>query len=92
MNHRFRISTTEIVNTGRIFFTANQYDPTTACVPLEIWSGGVRTADSDASKVLFIQDSGHTEDCQRSEYVARDSVLEAQKEELQTIIEWLRSP
>lgn len=80
--------TADIMDTGRILFTANEYDPTIARLTQGFWSDGLRNANRNVTILLFIQKSAYAEDSQPAGFTVRQTVMRVQNEELQSILEW----
>ena len=90
LQKRYHFAPADVISTGRILFVVNEYDPTTACTPLYLWESSQTGANYSASRMLYIENSGHGEDSFPPTFPGmRESVLQAQNEELQSITEWL---
>ena len=79
-----------------MLFTVNGYDPVTACAPIGLLGHQIANPDRNASRMLYVQDSAHTEDSLSPAFfrtlenaTSRSTVLQAQQEELQIITGWL---
>ena len=95
LEEKYHFSVEDMLDTKRILFVTYEYDPATACAPIQLLSEQVANPDRQASRMLYVQDAAHCEDSYSSNVAkagngtVRPTVLKAQNEELQTIKEWL---
>lgn len=96
LEKRYKFSVENILKTERMLFTVNEYDPVTSCAPIQLIADQVANTNRNASRMLYVQNSAHTEDSLSSTFFRRlenatfrPTILQAQQEELQIITEWL---
>lgn len=93
LQQRYKFTPKQVLNSRRMLFVTNEYDPTTACAPIDLLSKATNNPDRNATRMLYVQNTGHGEDsfspAGLGNLTLRSTALQAQNEELQTIKGWL---
>lgn len=93
LQHRYNYSPEHVLDSKRMLFTSNEYDPVSACEPTGLFSRHVADPDRNASRLVYVQNTAHTEESFSKVFAGnrtmRSTALMAQNEELQIIKGWL---